>query len=114
MTFQPGNKLAVGGRKDRPFREALQMEITAAGEDHKRLRRIARALLEKASSGDLHAIQQVADRLDGRPAQAVDIKHDATDAFGQLWAMISAGVGNGVGSSPPMIIEHQSDQDVTH
>ena len=100
--------------KDKPFKAALQMEINAAGENHKKLRQIARALIETACKGDLHAIQQVADRLDGRPAQAVDVKHDASDAFGQLWALISSGMGNEVGKPMPMVIEHQSDQDVTH
>ncbi len=69
--------------KDKPFAEALRMEIAAAGDNHKRLRRIANALLEKAETGDIQAIAQVADRLDGRPAQeatvTIDDKRDATD-----------------------------------
>jgi len=69
--------------KDKPFVEALRMEINEAGENHKRLRLIARKLLSKAEDGDLQAIQQVADRLDGKPAQestvTIDDKRDATD-----------------------------------
>ena len=57
--------------KDKPFRDALRMELAAAGGDLKRLRRIANALLEAAESGQLMAIKEVADRLDGRPPQAV-------------------------------------------
>jgi hypothetical protein len=57
--------------KDKPFRQALRMELAAAGEDLKRLRAIARALLDKAETGDTAAIKELADRLDGRPAQAV-------------------------------------------
>lgn len=55
--------------KDKPFVDALRMEIAEAGSNHKRLRAIARKLLEKAEEGDMQAIAQVADRLDGKPAQ---------------------------------------------
>jgi hypothetical protein len=55
--------------KDKPFADALRMEINAAGDDHKRLRRIAAKLIEMAERGDMQAIAQVADRLDGKPAQ---------------------------------------------
>ncbi len=59
--------------KDKPFREALRMELAALGEDDpKTLRRLARKLLETAIKDDgLQAIKEVADRLDGKPAQAV-------------------------------------------
>jgi hypothetical protein len=52
------------------------MEIAAA-EDFKDLRSIARAHLEKARSGDMAAIKELADRLDGKPAQDsnVSIEH---------------------------------------
>lgn len=69
--------------KEKPFADALRMEIASAGENHKQLRRIARALLDKAQDGDMQAIAQVADRLDGKPAQEAtvtfDDKRDATD-----------------------------------
>ena len=47
------------------------MEIAAAGEDHKALRRVARALLKAAETGKVDAIREVGDRLDGRVPQAV-------------------------------------------
>jgi len=69
--------------KEKPFADALRMEIAEAGDNHKRLRRIADALLKKAEAGDIQAIAQVADRLDGKPAQestvTFDDKRDATD-----------------------------------
>lgn len=69
--------------KDKPFTEALRMEIAAAGGDHKALRKIAGKLLKLAAAGDMQAINAVADRLDGKPAQeshvTVDDKRDATD-----------------------------------
>jgi hypothetical protein len=43
-----------------------------AGEGRWRLRTIAEKLIEKAMQGDLEAIEQVADRLDGKPSQAIE------------------------------------------
>jgi hypothetical protein len=53
------------------------MEIKAAGDDHKQLRTIARKLLDKAAEGDMQAISCVADRLDGRPLQQMEVATDA-------------------------------------
>ena len=78
-----------GQQRDKPFKTALQMEISAAGENFKKLRSIARKLIEKAETGDIQAIQEIGNRLDGKPAQAVDLTHDVTDAFAQLWTAIS-------------------------
>lgn len=58
--------------RDKPFRDALRMEIAEAGGDKKRLRVVARSLLDKAETGDVPAIKEVADRLDGKVAQAVE------------------------------------------
>lgn len=60
-----------GQQRDKPFRDALRIEIAAAGEDHKALRQVAFALLEKASGGDIPAIKEIADRLDGKVPQAI-------------------------------------------
>lgn len=74
MPFEPGNKLAVGGRKEKPFRDALRIEIAAAenGESSVApkgsLRWNARQLLER---GDPASIRELADRLDGKVPQAV-------------------------------------------
>lgn len=71
MPFEPGNKLAKGGRKEKPFRDALKMEIAAAGEDQKALRKIAAKLLDMAYGGDMQAISMVAERMDGKVPQGV-------------------------------------------
>ena len=47
------------------------MEIAAAGDDHKALRRIARPLLAEAYNGNIAAIAMIADRLDGKVPQPV-------------------------------------------
>lgn len=58
-----------GQQRDKPFRDALRMEIAAAGEDHKALRAVSAALLTKAIEGDVQAIREIADRMDGKVAQ---------------------------------------------
>ena len=47
------------------------MELAQAGDNHKALRAIAAALIEKAAAGDVPSIKEIGDRLDGKPAQAI-------------------------------------------
>lgn len=87
MAFAKGKSGNPGGRKsEKPFADALRMELAAAGENHKALREIARNLIDIARHPDmtaLPAINAIADRLDGKPAQestvTIDDKRDATD-----------------------------------
>lgn len=71
MPFQPGNNEGAKSRKAKPFRDALNLEIAAAGEDQKAMRRVAAALLNQAYDGDMQAIKEIADRMDGKVPQAV-------------------------------------------
>ena len=72
MRFEKGKSGNPGGRpKERPFADALRMEVAEAGEDHKKLRAIAHKLLDKAEAGDMPAINAIADRLDGKVPQAI-------------------------------------------
>jgi len=54
------------------------MELAAAGEDMKKLREIARTYIEKAAADDMQAIKELADRLDGKPAQMLE--HSGPDS----------------------------------
>jgi hypothetical protein len=54
----------------KPFTDALRVALLSGG--GRRLRIIADKLVENAEEGDLQAIQQIADRLDGKPAQALE------------------------------------------
>lgn len=65
------NPSSRGQQRDKPFRDALRMEIADADGDFKRLRKIAAALADKAETGDVQAIKEIADRLDGKVAQAI-------------------------------------------
>ena len=60
-----------GQQRDKPFLAALRLEVAEANEDPKRLRRIACALIAKAEEGDIPAIKEIADRLDGRVPQGI-------------------------------------------
>jgi hypothetical protein len=77
--------------REKPFNDALRVALRG---DPLRLRRIADKLTILAEQGDLGAIREVADRLDGKPAQVID-RHDApieelTDA--QLHLIASRGL----------------------
>jgi ribosomal protein L18E len=92
-----------GRRAEKPFADALRMEIAAAGPDHKRLRTIARALLDKAESGDMQAINALADRLDGKPAQESNVtvtRVNAVELSDDELAAIATGSGEGDNPSP--------------
>src|SRR3954469_724635 len=61
---------AIGSvNREKPFNDALRVALKR---DPLRLPRIAEKLAEKAEEGDLAAIREIADRLDGKPAQVVD------------------------------------------
>jgi hypothetical protein len=66
-----------GQQRDRLYREALRLELAAAGEDLKKLREIAKVHIDMAAAGDMQAIKELADRLDGKPTQLLE--HDSPD-----------------------------------
>ena len=45
------------------------MELAAAGEDMKKLREIARVHIARCEAGDMQAIKELANRLDGKPIE---------------------------------------------
>ena len=55
--------------RQRPFNDALLMTLRS---NPLALRRISAKLVEKAEEGDLAAIREIADRLDGKPVQMLD------------------------------------------
>jgi hypothetical protein len=75
----------LGRNTERPFHDALRVELAAAGDNHRALRRIARNLIKQAQRDTLQAlpaITAIADRLDGRPSQesvVTVVKREASD-----------------------------------
>ncbi len=62
-------------KSNRLWAETIHRAVTQS--DPKRLRRIAEALLDKAEEGDLQAIKELGDRLDGKAAQQLQLSGDA-------------------------------------
>lgn len=72
MPFQPGESGNPGGSRERAtFLRALDRAI--AQDDGKRLRAAVEKLLDHASEGQAWALDMLANRLDGRPAQSIDM-----------------------------------------
>jgi hypothetical protein len=83
--FQPGQSGNPNGRpKSRPFKDALERALNAAGADKDLLDNVAAALVSKASEGDVPAIKEIADRLDGKVAQAITGGDDDTNPINIL------------------------------
>lgn len=63
-----GNRNAVGcPSAEKPFRDAVSRAI--AQDDSLRLRKAAEKLLDLAAQGESWAVKELADRMDGKPAQ---------------------------------------------
>ena len=75
--------------RQKPFADALRLEI-CAGNDPRHLRAIARKLIEMAEGGDLQAIKEVGDRLDGKCAQVIERGDAPVEALSdrELFAII--------------------------
>lgn len=66
----------AGGRppKERSFANMLNIALTAKGETgHTKLREVAEVLVSKALEGESWAVKEVADRVDGKPMQQVEL-----------------------------------------
>ena len=78
MPFPPGQSGNPEGariHKQKRFFNALDRAIEQ--DDAKRLRSAAEKLLDEAAKGESWALQMLADRLDGKPAQQVQLQGDA-------------------------------------
>ena len=65
--FLPGQSGNPGGRNtEKRFREALLLELAEDGDARKPLREVAKALIAAALTGDVSAIREIADRIDGK------------------------------------------------
>ena len=78
--------------RQKPFADALRMEI-CAGNDPRHLRAIARKLIEMAEGGDIQAIKEIGDRLDGKCAQTIERGDLSVEVLSdrELFAIIRGG-----------------------
>ena len=76
---QPGNNNAG---KNKPFWRALDRAIVQ--DDGKRIREAAEKLLDLASRGEQWAVKELADRLDGKAAQSIELSADVTSRAATL------------------------------
>lgn len=69
---QSGNPTGVQG-KTKPWRDAIMRAVSRreTGKDPQALEKLADKLIDAALSGDMQAIKEIGDRIDGKPAQAV-------------------------------------------
>jgi len=108
VAWKAGQSGNAKGRptNDKTFAEALRIAVNEPDETtgKKNLRMIAEQLVISAKSGEGWAIQQVADRLDGKPAQestvTFDDKRDAPDwTTAELLAVIDEARNRSSGSA---------------
>lgn len=80
-----------GGKPDKLMRDALMLALKreatdANGQKTNNLNRIATKLVDLAAEGDLGAIKEIGDRVDGRPAQMIQGDQDAPVGLIIKWA----------------------------
>ena len=73
MPFQPGNKLAKNRTKPKEFTDMIRLAVKEAEGDKTKLRVIADKLTSLAIAGDMAAIKEIGDRLEGKAAQTTDL-----------------------------------------
>ena len=95
--------------RQKPFTDALRVALLSGG--GRRLRIIADKLVAKAEAGDLQAIQQIGDRLDGRPSQAIERGEVPMEMLsdGELLAIIRGGSREPLDEPSPLQICGPSD-----
>jgi hypothetical protein len=80
MPFETGNQESkkADHRRAKLFRDAILVELKKTDDDVERMQLIAAKLVEQAMEGNVQAIREIADRVDGKVPQAVvgDDEHD--------------------------------------
>ena len=87
-----GNKNAANGSE---FRNRLRINLKKHQDEGRGIKRgkaidaVCQTLINTAVDGNQQAIQEISNRLDGRPAQALEIsgevKHSFTDVLAAFW-----------------------------
>lgn len=63
-----------GPKQEKPWRDAIHRAVKRTAEDKKtkRLDQLANSLVAAGIEGDVSALKEIGDRLDGKPTQQVD------------------------------------------
>ena len=95
--------------RQKPFSDMLRVALLSGG--GRRLRVIVDKLAEKAEQGDLQAIHQIGDRLDGKPSQVIERGDVPLEALSdrELFAIIRGGAREPVYEPIPLKICGPSD-----
>lgn len=100
MAWKKGESGNPGGRgTEKMWRDALRLAVNRYSGDvnapfpakAKVIEVLAQKLVLKALEGDVPAIKEIGDRLDGKAAQSVDVTHNPSDAFLQMLDAVSNG-----------------------
>lgn len=95
---------SAGSKPDKLMRDALMVALKREAEDAdgkptRKLNLVAEALVEKGIAGNIQAIKEIGDRLDGRPAQALE--HSGELAVNPLAAILEEIDRNNQGQRGP-------------
>ena len=92
MTWKKGQSGNPNGRaKDKVWGDAIRIAVNEAheGGNGKKLRALADKLVDKALAGDMTAMKEIGDRLDGKTAQSVEMTGEATTNYVMLAPEVS-------------------------
>ena len=74
MPFGKGNQEAKKGKPAKMFADALRIAVSEAADNgQQKIRLLADKLVEEALAGNVQALSAIADRLDGKPAQQLNL-----------------------------------------
>jgi hypothetical protein len=97
------NTPSKGGKPDKIMRDALSLELAREDKDPvdglkaKRVRLIAKALIRKGMEGDVAAIREINDRMDGKVPQGIagpDGESPATVILEVVWKGLNVAGSN--------------------
>ncbi len=76
-------KPSPGRKSDKRWRDAISIAVQekVSGKQTTKLRAMADALVEKALEGDVPALKEVGDRLDGKAAQYIESSQEVTHRY---------------------------------
>lgn len=110
MPFEPGHTLSPG-KNGKPWQQAIKQALKERenGDDPKALRKLANKLLIACDKGDISALRELGDRVDGKSTEHKIIEHrsflddmtaDELIEFRKSLAKVAEGSTSECGSSP--------------